>query len=389
MINKYQGWPGTIITGAGATDTLGEEVKALGGKKVILFSGPHISKTPMVQGPIEKMRSEGLEVLLFNEIGANPTEEMVVAGAEAMKEFKPDVIIAIGGGSPIDCAKAANVLYTHGGQVEDYNVNTGGVERIRPILLPFIAVPTTAGSGSEVTNVGVITSTKRHVKYGVLSPFLVPTISVLDPRLCTGLSPYVTASTGIDAMTHCIESYVSFVSFCIADAEALQGIRMIKDYLPIAYKDGENVEAREKMLQASMMAGASFNVNNLGLCHQMAHQLSSYFGVPHGVANALLLPEVMRFNLPAAVERYRDIAEALGCDISGLTAQEAAEKGIEKVEAMCREMNIPKYLEDVGVDKAQVPAMATTALQDGVGATNPRPTTVEECEQVYYKCFRD
>ena len=389
MINKYQGWPGTIITGAGAVYTLGDEVKALGGKKVILFSGPHISKTPMVTGPIEKMRSEGLEVLLFNQIGANPTEEMVIAGAEAMKEFKPDVIIAIGGGSPIDCAKAANVVYTHGGQVEDYNVNTGGIERIKNILLPFIAVPTTAGSGSEVTNVGVITSTKRHVKYGVLSPFLVPTIAVLDPELSVDLSPYSTAATGIDAMTHCIESYVSFVSFCVADAEALQGIRTIHKYLPIAYKDGHNIEAREKMLQSSMMGGSSFNINNLGLCHQMAHQLSSYFGVAHGVANALLLPEVMRFNLPAAPERFRDIAEALGCDIAGLSDVEAAEKGIAEVERMCREMNIPKYLEDVGVDKAQVPAMAVTALQDGVGATNPRPTTVEECMEVYYKCFRD
>ena len=163
---------------------------------------------------------------------------------------------------------------------------------------------------------------------------------------------------------------------------------MIKKYLPRAYADGSDMEAREEMLNASMMAGASFNINNLGLCHQMAHQLSSYFGLPHGVANAMLLPEVMRFNLPAATKRFADIAEALGCDVRGMSDEAAAEAGIQAVEQFCREMGIPAYLDDVGVDKAKVPAMAITALEDGVGATNPRKTTVKECEEVFYKCFR-
>ena len=387
MIKSYSGWPGKVVAGEGALAALGEEVKALGGERVAVFSDGFVSTLPLVTQAIDNMKAMGLEVMLFNRIGPNPTDAMVMDGVEEMRAFKPDVMVCVGGGSPMDCAKAANVVYTHGGEVEDYNVNTGGIMRIENKLLPFIAVPTTAGTGSEVTNVGVITSVKRQLKFGVLSPYLVPTVAVLDPLITVGLNPSITAATGIDALTHCIESYVSVDDFPIANAEALHGIKMIKENLPIVYADGSNIAARENMLMASMMAGASFNINNLGLCHQMAHQLSAYFHMAHGVANAMLLPEVMRFNLRACPERYADIAAAFGCDVRGMDALEAANVGIAAIEQFCRDMGIPRYLDEVGVDKAKVPAMAITALQDGVGATNPVPTTVAECEEVFYKCF--
>ena len=388
MINSYSGWPGKVITGSGAIKTIGEEIKALGLSRTMVFSDENLMKLDIVKEAIAAISASGVEVCTFDRIGPNPTDKMVEDGVNTMKEFGPQCIVCIGGGSPLDCAKACNVVYTHGGKVHDYNVNTGGVERIENKLLPFIAVPTTAGTGSEVTNVGVITDTERHVKFGVLSPFNVPDIAVLDPDITVGLGKNTTAFTGIDALTHCIESYVSLVDFCIADAEALEGIRMIRKYLPTAHADGTNIEAREKMLCAAMMAGASFNINNLGLCHQMAHQLSSYFGMAHGLANAILLPHVMRFNLHARPERFATIAEALGCDIRGLSAEEAGLKGIEEVENFCRAMGVPQYLDEVGVDIAQVPAMAITALQDGVGATNPVATTVEQCEEVFYGCFK-
>ncbi|MBQ8264465.1 MAG: iron-containing alcohol dehydrogenase [Oscillospiraceae bacterium] len=387
MIKSYSGWPGKVVAGAGALAAMGEEVKALGGKRVVVFSDAFVSTLPLVTEAIENMKAMGLEVLLFNRVGPNPTDVMVMDGVEEMRKFGPDVLACIGGGSPMDAAKAANVVYTHGGEVEDYNVNTGGIMRIENKLLPFIAVPTTAGTGSEVTNVGVITGVRRHIKFGVLSPYLVPTTAILDPLITVGLNPSITAATGIDALTHCIESYVSVDDFPIANAEALHGIKMIKENLPIVYKDGSNIEARENMLMAAMMAGASFNINNLGLCHQMAHQLSANVGMAHGVANAMLLPEVMRFNLRACPERYADIAAAFGCDTRGLSVMEAAVMGIEAIEQFCRDMGIPKYLDEVGVDKAKVPAMAITALEDGVGATNPIQTTVPECEEVFYKCF--
>ena len=388
MINTYSGWPGKVVSGEGALLTVGGEVKALGGSRVMLFTDNGLRPLGFVADAVKAMEESGLAVSIFSDIDPNPTDKMVEAAVALMREFAPDAIVAVGGGSPMDCAKAANVLYTHGGDIEDYNVNTGGVTRIENKLLPFIAVPTTAGTGSEVTNVGVIVSTRRHVKYGVLSPLLVPDTAILDPVVTVGLSPYTTAATGIDALTHCIESYVSTVSFCIADAEALYGVSMVCKYLPLAYADGKNLHAREQMLLASMMAGASFNINNLGLCHQMAHQLGSYFGIAHGVANALLLPRVMRFNLSACPEKYADLARAMGCDTTGLTAEEAAKRGIAHVESMCRSMGIPEYLDDLGVDKARVPEMAVTALQDGCGATNPVATTVGQCEKVYYECFK-
>ena len=388
MIHSYYGWPGKIVTGADAILTLGSEAKALGGTRILVFIDPNITALKPVQDALESLREAGLELRTFTRVEPNPTDVIVEGAVEEMKFFRPDAIAAIGGGSTIDTAKAFNVVYTHGGTCEDYNVNTGGITRIENKLLPFIAVPSTAGTGSEVTNVSVIIGVKRGVKFGMLSPFIVPNVALLDPKLTVGLGKGTTAATGIDALTHCIESYVSLDCCCIADAEALHGIRMIKKYLPRAYADGSDLEAREQMLNASMMAGASFNINNLGLCHQMAHQLSAYFGLAHGVANAMLLPEVMRFNLPAAVKRFADIAEALGCDVRGLSDEAAAEAGIEAVANFCREMGIPEYLDDVGVDKAKVPAMAITALEDGVGATNPRKTTVSECEEVFYKCFR-
>ena len=387
-VSEFGVWPKKIISGPGAIDRIGGEVKRLGGKRVIVFSGPHISKTPMVLDPIEKMRSEGLEVALFNEIGANPTDEMVMAGVEAMKAFGPDVIVIIGGGSPLDCSKAANVVYTHGGDVEDYNVNTGGFMRITKPLLPFIAVPTTAGSGSEVTSVGVITSTKRHVKFGVASPKLIADVAVLDPNLTLGLGKKTTAYTGIDALTHLIEAYVAVSDNPIGDGICLQGIKMVRDALPVAYNDGENVEARNSMLMASCMGGMVIVLKGLGLCHQMAHQLSAYFGTPHGLANAVLLPYVMEFNLKAAEARYADVAVALGVDPSGLTTEELAKKSIEKVREFNKQFGIPEFLDDIGIDKAQVPQMAITALQDGVGRPNPVQTTTPQCEEVYYNSFR-
>lgn len=388
MIQTYGGWPGTVVSGEGALSTLPEQVRLLGGRRAIVFTDPNLSALSFVRNAVQALGAAGVETVVFDSIAPNPTDEMVHSSVQLMQEFRPDVIVCVGGGSPIDCAKAANVVYTHGGEAEDYNVNTGGVMRIEKKLLPFIAIPTTAGTGSEVTNVGVITSTRRHVKFGVLSPYLVPDVAILDPAVTVSLSPAVTAATGIDALTHCIESYVSLVSFCIADAEALEGIRMICKYLPIAYADGKNMQAREQMLLASMMAGASFNINNLGLCHQMAHQLSAYFGTAHGVANAVLLPHIMRFNLRAAAGRYAEIAEAMGCDVRGLDDVTAAQRGIEAVEQLCRSLGIPEYLDDIGVDRAKVPEMAVTALEDGVGATNPVATTVQECEAVFYGCFR-
>jgi alcohol dehydrogenase class IV len=387
-VSTFNLWPKKLVIGQGSIGQLCDEVKAFGAKKVILFAGPHISKTKIVLEPVQALKDAGLDICLFSSFGANPTDVQVMGAVEKIKEFKPDIIVCIGGGSPIDAAKAANVIYTHGGTLAEYDAAIGGFQKIEPKLLPFIAIPTTAGTGTEVTWVSVITSTEKNLKFGVLSPFLIPDVAVLDPDLTLGLPPKTTAYTGMDALTHLIEAYVSVVNFPIADAMCIHGIKMVRDALPVAFADGNNIKAREDMLVASMMAGAAFTVNNLGLCHQMAHQLSAYCGLAHGLANAILLPHVMKFNLPANPKKYADVAEALGADIKGMPVEVAACKAVELVEKLCAELGIPRHLDDVGVDKSLVPAMAITALQDNVGNTNPRPTTVEQCEQVFYCAFR-
>ena len=389
MIAEYALWPNKIIAGPGSMDKISEEVKRMGKNRLILFSDEYLTSVPLVQESMNKIKEAGIELAVFNKIYPNPTEAMVYEAVELMKQFKPDCILVIGGGSPLDCAKGSNVVYTQGGKATEYDVNIGGFMKIKNTLLPMIAVPTTSGSGSEVTAVGVITSTDKHLKFGIFSPFLIPTVSILDANITVGLGAKTTAFTGVDALTHCIEAYASVVNSPVAAGMCLQGIKMIKNALPVAYKDGKNIEARDRMIQAANLAGIAFTINNLGLCHQMAHQLSAYFDLPHGMANAILLPHVMKFNMKACPKKFADIALAMGVNTFGMSDEEAAIKGVEAVEQFCRELEIPQYLDEVGVDKARVHDMAITALQDGVGSTNPIKTTVEECEAVYLQCFKN
>lgn len=383
-------WPNKVVKGVGAVKTVGNELKELGVKeRVIIFTDETLKTLPMVTELVELLKKDGFSVSVFSGISPNPTEEQVMNAVEMMKDGKPEAVVAIGGGSSIDAAKAANVTYTHGGYVGDYSIEIGGITKIGPKVLPLVAIPTTAGTGTEVTMVSVITDTKRHVKYGVLSPFIVPNVSILDPELTVSLPPAATAYTGIDALTHAIESYVSVVDFEAANGAALQAIRMISKNLRKAVKDGKDINARAAMLEASMMAGFAFNVNGLGLCHQTAHQLSAQFGIPHGLANAIMLPHTMRFNMDACYQKYADIAMFMGADVHDLPVEKAAEKSVELVEQLISDLGIPRYLDDVNVTKDKVPAMVKEAVRDNSGMNNPKKTTKEECEKVYLNAFRN
>jgi alcohol dehydrogenase class IV len=381
-------WPNQLVIGAGASKELSSHVRGANGSRVMVFTDRGIKDLPMVKDLVDRLREDDLPVSLFGEIGPNPTDTMVHEAVSVMNDFKPDIIVCIGGGSPMDTAKAANVVYTHGGKVGEYDVVVGGIEKISPKILPLIAIPTTSGTGSEVSLVGVITDTEKHLKYGVLSPLLIPNISILDPELTVSLPKTTTAYTGMDALTHLIEAYCSRVDFPITDGVSTQGMKMINGAIRTAVEQGDNLQAREDMLVASMMGGMAFTVNGLGLCHQMAHQLSAYFDVPHGLANAVLLPHVMRFNMPANLQKFADIAEALGADVRRMSLEEAAEKSIELVEVLSGDVGIPKYLDDIGVTKDKVKAMVKTALADPVGMNNLKETTPEECGRVYLNAFK-
>lgn len=387
-VATFDCWPKKVVCEPGAIQNLGEIIKGMDKTNVIIFTDKEMKEFPLIKNVVNKLKSEGLTVNVFGEIGPNPVEEMVHNAVAFMQEVKPEVMVCIGGGSPIDAAKAANVVYTHGGIVNDYDIAIGGILKITNKLLPLIAVPTTAGTGTEVTFVGVITDTKKQTKFGVLSPLLIPDVALLDPEVTVTMPPTLTAFTGIDALTHSIEAYTSLGGFPPAEALALHGIRMIARSLRTAVEDGQNLKAREEMLVASMMAGTAFSLNGLGACHAMAHQLSAFFDTPHGLANAILLPRVMRFNIPACPQKFADIAEAMGAAIRNVPVQQAAQKALALVEQLSVEVGVPRYLDDVGATRDKVPALVERAMLDNPITTNPRPITAADVEKLYLESFR-
>lgn len=388
VLGIFNIWPKKVVLGSGGVKTLGDEIKALGKSKVIVITDQGMKDLPVVTDVVKILEGDGLTVSLYGEIGPNPTDVMVSEAAEFMRKVMPEVIVAVGGGSPIDAAKCVNIVYTHGGIANDYDLAFGGIEKITPKLLPFIAVPTTSGTASEVSLACVITDTRRQLKMSVVSPLLVPDISIVDAEMTLSMPPKLTAFTGMDTLTHLIEAYVSSAGFAPADGMALQGIKLVSKSLRTAVLDGQNLKAREDMIVASMMGGMAFNHNMLGLVHATAHQLSTFFHIPHGLANAILLPRVMRFNLPINLQKFADIAEALGVDIRGLSLREAAEKAVLEVEMLSRDVGIPETLDEIGVSKDQIPAMVERALIDPVINTNPRPVTAGDAEQIYLAAFK-
>jgi len=387
-VNTFVCWPRRVVSGAGALKELGGIIKEMKKNRVIIITDNVMKEFPLIKNTMKDLESLGLTVSLFGEIGPNPTEEMVHNAVAVMNHEKPEVIVCIGGGSPIDTGKAANVVYTHGGIVNDYDIAIGGIMKIMPKLLPLIAVPTTAGTGTEVTYVGVITDTKNQTKFGVLSPLVIPDVAIIDPELTVSMPAKLTAFTGIDALTHCIEAYTSVVGYPPADALALHGIKMIYRSLKTAVNEPDNLKAREEMLVASMMAGTAFSLNGLGACHAMAHQLSAFFGVPHGLANAVLLPRIMKFNLPVQTEKFADIAQAMGVNIHGMSVEAAAQKALELVEQLSDELGVPKYLDEVGASKDKIPELVERAMRDNPITTNPRPATPEDVEKLFLESFR-
>jgi len=386
--NTFICWPKKVVSGAGALKELGQIIKDMKKTRAIIITDNVMKEFSIIKDTIKELEKQGLDVSMFGEIGPNPTEEMVHNAVEVMKNEKPEVIVCIGGGSPIDTGKAANVVYTHGGIVNDYDIAIGGIMKITPKLLPLIAIPTTSGTGTEVTYVGVITDTKKLTKFGVLSPLVIPDVAIIDPEVTVSMPAKLTAFTGIDALTHCIEAYTSIVEYPPAEALALYGVKMIYRSLKTAVNEPDNIKAREDMIIASMMAGTAFSLNGLGACHAMAHQLSAFFGTPHGLANAVLLPKIMKFNMPVRLQKFADIAQAMGADINNISVEEAARTALELVEKLSEDIGVPKYLDDVGATKDKIPDLVERAMLDNPITTNPRPAAPSDIEKLFLESFR-
>jgi alcohol dehydrogenase class IV len=374
--------PDTIHVGIGCHERVGAEAARIGGGNILVITDPNVRATPMAGKVIEHLSSAGLLRGVFSDIPGEPTTPEVQKGLAALEEAKADTVVAIGGGSVIDTAKAVSVLATNGGAIADYK----GANKVKKPKLPLVAVSTTAGTGSEVTRFTIITDPVTSVKMLIADPHLIPEVAIDDPLLTVTCSPLVTASTGLDALTHAIEAYVSARSNTLSDLFALSAIRRIAQSVRAAFKNGGDLTARTMMHVASLEAGMSFSNASVALVHGMARPIGAYFHKAHGISNSVLLPYVMEWSVAGAPGRFAEIASALGADTGALNEMEAAQRAVAEVRAICRDLQIPG-LTGLGIDPdklmALAPTMAKDALDSGSPGNNPRVPTADEIVELY------
>ncbi len=375
--------PPAVHFGENAVAEAGAEALRLGGSKALIVTDKIIMGTGLVQPVIDSLNKACVKTEVFDGVDAEPTLGHVEQGLSRLSETGCDILVAVGGGSPIDAAKAVAVMSTNPGRIQDYM----GLGKVTKPGVPLIAVPTTAGTGSEATVYTIITDTEKSVKMLIGSPFLMPSAALVDPLLTLKMPRGVTAATGLDALIHAIEAYVSVKAQPLSDVMALSAIRLLSEYLPQAWANPDNVEARTQTMLGALQAGMAFSNASVALVHGMSRPIGANFHVAHGISNAALLGVVMEFSLMGAPKRYADIARAMGLAVDNLGAMDAAKRGAEAVKNMVEQMKIPG-LTGLGVsrDKLEplVSKMADDAIASGSPGNNPRKATKEEIIDLYY-----
>ncbi|MFU0923247.1 L-threonine dehydrogenase [Kluyvera sichuanensis] len=371
--------PSVNVIGNGALNDAMNTMKEYGYRRALIVTDAVLNKLG-VAGDIQK-RLQEFDILsvVFDGTHPNPTTVNVEEGLEMLRANDCDCVISLGGGSPHDCAKGIALVAANGGDIRDYE----GVDRSAKPQLPMIAINTTAGTASEMTRFCIITDVTRHIKMAIVDKHVTPVLSVNDSSLMEGMPKGLTAATGMDALTHAIEAYVSIAATPITDACALKAITMIVENLPTAVEQGSNSEAREAMAYAQFLAGMAFNNASLGYVHAMAHQLGGFYDLPHGVCNAVLLPHVQVFNSKVAAARLRDCAKAMNIDVSAMNDEQGAAACVDAIRKLARQVNIPAGLRDLNVKEEDIPVLATNALKDACGFTNPIQATHEEIMAIF------
>ena len=355
--------PSNNLLGAGALDEAVRQLGESGFRKALIVTDAALARMGLAQTLADKLTAKGIASTVFDGVQPNPTIGNVNAGLAMLHEAQCDLVISLGGGSAHDCAKGVALVASNGGAIADYE----GLDKSAKPQLPLVAINTTAGTASEMTRFTIITDESRHVKMAIVDKHVTPFMSVNDPELMEGMPAGLTAATGMDALTHAVEAYVSTAASPITDACAVKAVALIARYLPVAVKEPHNKEAREQMAYAQFLAGMAFNNASLGYVHAMAHQLGGFYNLPHGVCNALLLPHVQAFNLQAAGGKLGEIGTLLqdnNPDLAGLDTIPAIKKLADIV-------GIPKSLEELGVKRDDFDTLAANALKDVCGLTNP------------------
>jgi len=370
--------PTAIEFGWGALAKLPALARDLGGSRALVVGDPGVARAGLVERVAATLSAAGIPAASFTDVESDPAVQSVEAGTRLAKSENCDVVVGVGGGSALDTAKAIGLMLTNGGTIRDYV----GINKVPQPGAPVVAIPTTAGTGSELTIWSVLSDKELRVKISVGSTFNCPRVALLDPELTLSLPPHITAATGIDALTHALESYVNKATQPISEGMAEQAMHLIAKSLRVAVAQGDNAVARSDMLLASSIAAMAFNSTRLGLVHAFAMPLGARFHIPHGLVNAILLPAVMRFNLPGNFGKYARIAEIFGEPVAGLSLREAAARSVDAIQRLKDDVGITAKLGDFGLTEADFDAVVDEAMTSGNVPVNPRQPTREDMKAI-------
>lgn len=370
--------PNISLMGPGCVKKIADEITSRGLRKALIVCGKRSSKSIEFKGVTDLLDENNIEYVVYAGSQPNPTVTNVMDGVEILKETSCDFVISYGGGSPHDCAKGIALVATNGGNIKDYE----GINKSSKPQLPLISINTTAGTASEMTIFSIITDEERHVKMAIVDKNVTPILAVNDPELMVSMPKSLTAATGMDALTHAVEAYVSTAATPVTDACAQKAIELINNNLRDAVEDGNNMEARDMMAYAEYLAGMAFNSASLGYVHAIAHQLGGFYDLPHGVCNAILLPEVQVFNSKISKAKLKDIAGFMGVDTKGMTDDEGADACIGAIRKLSSDIEIPSGLKELGVKVEDFDILAENALKDACGLTNPIQATHQDVKEI-------
>jgi alcohol dehydrogenase class IV len=376
--------PNKILFGIGASKEIGKETKALGGTKALIITDPGVANSGLIDPIRSNLEEAGLKVFLFDRVEPEPPASVVDEGAQYIKETGADIVVGLGGGSSLDVAKGVSLLVRNTGKVLDYC----GIDLIPKRGLPKILVPTTAGTGSEVTRVFVVTDQKDNMKKVIYSNYAIADLAIVDPMLTLSMPGKVTADTGMDALVHAIETYVSMNATPFSDISASEAIRLITKYLPMAFAKNENLEARYHMSLASLLAGLAFASGGLGAVHALAYPLGTEYHLSHGRTNAVMLPHVMEFNLLGNRSRYAMVAEMMGKGGNIIDLKAKVAKAVEAVTELLDDVQIPYHLRDYGIPKEAIPKLVDGGMKQArLFVPNPRNLSESDVEAIYIKAW--
>lgn len=368
-----------IIFGSGARKTVANYAVTFGARKVLLVSDPGVEQAGWVAEIETLLLEQGIGCVRFTEVSPNPRVEQVMRGADIYTEHGCNVIVAVGGGSPMDCAKGIGIVSAHGRSIVEFE----GVDQIQNPIPPLIFIPTTAGTSADVSQFAIISNQQERFKFSIISKSVVPDVALIDPDTTRTMDAFLTACTGVDALVHAIEAFVSTGSGALTDMHALDAIRLINGHLALLVEQPEDSHLREQVMLGSMKAGLAFSNAILGAVHAMSHSLGGYLDLPHGLCNAMLLEHVIDFNYSAAVDRFRIVAETMGIDTRGLSQSQVKRRLMQHVISLKREVGLYQKLADQGVHLTDIPWLSENALKDPCILTNPRKSNRRDVEAVY------